>query len=128
MTELGQPAGKTYIQCWTNILRNNGRSIVPHHHADGHTWAGDDLQQYSYLSGNICIQTFGTNTYYQNPFLDRQIAPLPNNNGEMIFFPSFILHWTDANTESLPRITISFDIVTEEFYKRVDGTNYRELT
>lgn len=128
MTELNQPIGKTYIQCWTNILRDNGRKIVPHHHADGHSWGSYDLQQYSYLSGNICIQTFGTNTYYQNPFLDKQIIPLPNKNGEMIFFPSFIMHWTDVNKESVPRITISFDIITEEFYNQIDGSNYRELT
>lgn len=127
MALLGKQPDKVYIQCWVNIIRNNGRRIVPHHHADGHSSDVDAPQEYSYLSGNLCIQTVDTNTWFQNPFLDKKVIPIPNNDAEMIFFPSFVTHWTDVNKSDMPRITISFDLVTEEFYNRIDNKNYRML-
>lgn len=127
MREIGQEPEKTYIQCWANILNDPKRCIVPHHHADGHS--GSNVPQvYSYLSGNLCVETYNTNTYFRNPFLDKDVLPIPNVNGEMILFPSFIVHWTDYNQNPQPRITISFDIIKEEYYKMIDGSNYRELT
>jgi hypothetical protein len=38
------------------------------------------------------------------------------------------MHWTDPNESDIPRITISFDIITKEFYNLIDGRNYRRLT
>ncbi len=127
MKQLGKEPDKVYIQCWVNVIRNNGRKIVPHHHADGHSKTINAPQEYSYLSGNLCIQTVDTNTWFQNPFLDKMHINIPNNDGEMIFFPSFITHWTDVNLSEKPRITISFDLITEEFYKLIDNENYRLL-
>ncbi len=124
---LGKEPDKVYIQCWVNILRNNGRSIVPHHHADGHSSDKNAPQEYSYLSGNLCIQTENTNTWFRNPFLDKNYKSIPNKDGEMIFFPSFLVHCTDVNLSQRPRITISFDLITEEFYNLINGTNYRLL-
>lgn len=137
MAEIGREPEKTYIQCWANILNDPKRCIIPHHHADGHATdirrirlgeAKGVPQKYSYLSGNLCVETYNTNTYFRNPFLDREFVPIKNVNGEMIMFPSFITHWTDYNQNPQPRITISFDIIKEEFYKLIDGKNYRELT
>jgi alpha-N-acetylglucosamine transferase len=127
MREIGRQPEKTYIQCWANILNDPTRCIVPHHHADGHS-GGNVSQSYSYLSGNLCVETYNTNTYFRNPFLDKDVLPIPNVDGELIMFPSFIVHWTDYNQDLEPRITISFDIIKEEFYKQIDGKNYRELT
>jgi hypothetical protein len=124
---IGAPKQKVYIQCWVNILRNNGRRIVPHHHADGHSSTVNAPQEYSYLSGNLCIQTRNTSTWFQSPFLNQHVTPIPNIDGEMILFPSWMVHWTDTNQSDEPRITISFDIITEDFYKLIDGVNYREL-
>ncbi len=124
---LNHPPEKVYIQCWANIIRNNGRRIVPHHHADGHSSTVDAPQEYSYLSGNLCIQTVETNTWFRNPFLDKKASAIPNIDGEMIFFPSFITHWTDINRSEKPRITVSFDLITEEFYNQIDNKNYRLL-
>lgn len=130
MNELGLDQGETYIQCWVNIIRNNGRFIYPHNHADGHSGnkTVDNAQVYSYLSGNLCVQTNNTCTYFRSPFLNKQIIALPNKDGEMIFFPSYVMHWTDPNESDIPRITISFDIITKEFYNLIDGRNYRRLT
>lgn len=127
MNQLGYEPEKVYIQCWVNIIRNDGRSIVPHHHADGHSSTKDAPQDYSYLSGNLCIQTENTSTWFRNPFLDKMCAPIQNIDGELILFPSFVVHWTDKNLSDKPRVTISFDLITEEFYNIVDGKNYREL-
>lgn len=127
MIQLGQQPEKVYIQCWVNILRNDGRKIVPHHHADGHSITKDAPQEYSYLSGNLCIQTENTSTWFTNPFLDKMYIPVPNIDGEMIFFPSYIVHQTDINRSPNPRITVSFDLITEEFYNLIDGKNYRLL-
>lgn len=124
---LNHPPEKVYIQCWVNIIRNNGRRIIPHHHADGHSSTVDAPQEYSYLSGNLCIQTVETNTWFRNPFLNKKASAIKNIDGEMIFFPSFITHWTDVNKSEKPRITISFDLVTEEFYNQIDNKNYRLL-
>jgi hypothetical protein len=127
MKDIGREPEKTYIQCWANILNDPKRCIVPHHHADGHA-GGNVPQFYSYLSGNLCVETHNTHTYFRNPFLDRDVLPIPNVNTEMIMFPSFVVHWTDYNISPQPRITISFDIIKEELYKQIDGKNYRELT
>lgn len=127
MSLLGAEPERVYIQCWVNIIRNNGRRIVPHHHADGHSSDKDAPQEYSYLSGNLCIQTVDTSTWFQNPFLDKKVIPIPNNDGEMIFFPSFVTHWTDVNKSDIPRITISFDLITQDFYNKINNHNYRLL-
>ncbi len=127
MKLLGKDSEKVYIQCWVNIIRDNNRIIVPHHHADGHSSDKEAPQEYSYLSGNLCIQTTNTNTWFRNPFLDKKCIPIPNIDGEMIFFPSFLVHWTDVNLSEKPRITISFDLITEQFFNLIDGKNYRLL-
>jgi len=127
MTEIGREPEKTYIQCWANILDQPDRCIVPHHHSDGHA-IGNAPQKYSYLSGNLCIETYNTSTYFRNPFLDRDYIGIPNVDSEMIMFPSFVNHWSDYNKNPQPRITISFDIIKEELYEQIDGKNYRELT
>ena len=64
MREIGREPEKTYIQCWANILNDPKRCIVPHHHADGHA-VGNAPQSYSYLSGNICVETYNTHTYFR---------------------------------------------------------------
>jgi len=127
MNDMDIPTQKVYVQCWANIIRNDGRRIVPHHHADGHSNDPNVSQEYAYLSGNICVQTKDTNTYFQSPFLSKQVITAPNFNGELIVFPSFLTHWTDTNTSDTERVTISFDLITEEFYNIIDGKNYREL-
>jgi ribosomal protein S18 len=124
---IGAPEEKVYIQCWINIIRNNGRRIVPHHHADGHSSDNNAPQEYSYLSGNLCVQTKNTSTWFRSPFLDKHVCPIKNINGEMILFPSWLVHWTDVNESEEPRITVSFDIIKEEFYNLIDGHNYIEL-
>jgi hypothetical protein len=119
-----EPDNPVYIQCWANVIRNNGRRITPHNHAGAHA---DAPHEYSNVSGNICIHAENTNTYYENPFLKYNAIPIKNEIGELVMFPSFITHWTDTNESENPRISIAFDIITQEVYDMIDNHNYRPL-
>ena len=115
-----------YVQCWVNIINNDGRNITRHHHANAH---GEAPAEYSYISGNVSLQTENTSTFFAHPISQTNIyRGIPNINGELILFPSFMVHWTSKNLSDMPRITISFDIITEEVYSMVENTNYRLLT
>ena len=126
MYDLGLiPEEKIYIQCWANILYNDGRRIEEHNHSNAH--AGAPLE-YSYVSGNLSVQTKNTNTYFCHPLFPRNIRrAVPNNNSELILFPSFIMHSTDPCVTDIPRITIAFDLITEKIYNMIDNKNFREL-
>lgn len=120
----GNEPETVYIQCWANIIRNNGRRITPHNHAGAHSNAP---HEYSYLSGNLCVQVNGTKTYYENPFLRFNGLGIDNINGEMVIFPSHVIHSTDTNTTEIPRITIAFDLITQQVYDMIENYNYRLL-
>lgn len=124
MLEMGMPPEEVYIQCWANLVRNDGRHITPHHHADAH---GNISAEHSYLSGNICIQAEDTNTHYCNPFCQSQARSLPNYAGELIMFPSYLVHWADPNKSANPRLSIAFDLITKEVYNSTDNNNYLPL-
>jgi hypothetical protein len=123
---MGAQVQRVYANCWANIIRNDGRTISPHTHSDAHINAP---LEYSYVSGNICINAVDTKTYYANPFLPKQSYAIKNVPGELILFPSWALHWVDKNESSIPRISIAFDIVTEEVYNlpKALKNNFRKL-
>jgi hypothetical protein len=115
-----------YVQCWVNIINNDGRTITPHNHSSAQDTAP---AEYSYISGNISLQTENTSTFFAHPILSKRIyREIPNVDGELILFPSFVTHWTSPNLSDKPRITIAFDIITEEVYNMIENTNYRLLT
>jgi hypothetical protein len=114
-----------YIQCWVNILKNNGRIIQPHNHANAHC---DAPYEYSYVSGNISIRVENTSTFFAHPLFKDLVVDIPNKTGELIMFPSFMIHGSSENKSETPRITIAFDIITEEVYNMVDNHNFRLLT
>ncbi len=125
MESIGLIPEPVYIQCWANIIRNNGRIITPHNHANAHTNAPEE---YSYLSGNISIRTDNTATLFANPFLrTQQWIPVPNVDGELVSFPSFVVHWTTPNESEIPRVSISFDIITEHVYNMSTNNNFIKL-
>jgi hypothetical protein len=113
-----------YIQCWANILRNDGRRITPHSHASAH--AGID-PSYSYVSGNLTLRTNNTNTYYHNPFIHGDCIGINNIPGNIIVFPSYVIHHTDVNKSEQTRISIAFDIITKEVYELTKNQNFIEL-
>jgi hypothetical protein len=110
---LGVSKQKTYIQCWANILRKDNKAITDHSHSDGYA---DSPHEYAYVSGTMCLSNLNTSTDFRSPFLIKYFNNIKNHMGENILFPSWITHKSDANTAPIPRISIAYDIVTQEQY------------
>lgn len=116
-----------YVQCWMNIIKNDGKRIGKHNHCTGHTEADNVApEEYAYVSGNICLQAENTGTYYGSPFTSTNWR-VENSPGDMVLFPSFVWHWTDENTSENPRITLAFDIITPEVYNMTNSPNFKKL-
>ena len=90
-----------YIQCWYNVLRK-GEQIKKHKHT---SLSNEEC----FLSGNLCVNVDKTSTYYLPPFFEKQIQ-IKNKNNQIVFFPSWLEHYTDDVNNSFERITIGFDI------------------
>ena len=92
-----------FVQCWANVMRKGDR-IKPHAHMD------KNISSLHALSGHLCVKVDGsTNTYYGG-------EPVRNLNGEMAFFPSTMTHWTNTYFGDEERITVAFDIYSEEWF------------
>lgn len=126
---------KLWIHGWGNVIRNNGRNITHHSHAfyakqgiDGNFDLDQraSLEKYAYLSGHVCLSADNTNTHYKNPMIfgKRSIKNIP---GEMYFFPSYVVHFTDKNQSANPRISLAFDIIVEEVYNESDQRIFRRF-
>ena len=98
-----EPEKNYYVQCWFNVMRK-GEQIQKHQHARSNNY---------YLSGHICVNVEKTNTYYERPYYKETFASL-NEPGKVTLFPSWLPHWTDKVENDFERITIAFDIRTEE--------------
>jgi Putative 2OG-Fe(II) oxygenase len=129
MTAINCPAGPCYIRVWANVLKFK-QEITWHNHFDCVTGVNIDGPVFSHASGNICIKTFDTKTWFRSPFLGgvgqgsfgkghkfpNDVIGVDNIVGECLFFPSWVVHRTDENETTEPRITISFDIIPESIY------------
>jgi hypothetical protein len=113
--ELGLNQTVPYIQVWVNILKKDSRYFTKHHHAHP-ARIGDPTD--AYISGNISIRADNTNTYYYSPFIGGLKKPIKNIVGDSILFPSWVFHATDQNKSDKPRLSIAFDIITEEMYNK----------
>ncbi len=81
-----------------------GDTIKPHAHMDR------NISPLHALSGHLCVKVdSSTNTYYGG-------EPVCNVNGEMIFFPSTMTHWTNTYFGDSERITVAFDIFSKEWF------------
>jgi len=104
---------KLWIQMWCNIMREN-QSIEIHQH---------DATECAYLSGNLCLQSENTKTYYINPqtyFTHfKNYYSSNNKRGNLTIFPSTLPHYTDKVEGNKPRVTIAFDIIIKENKKKL---------
>jgi len=102
-----------WIQMWCNILRKE-QSIDIHQHDDS---------EFSYLSGNLCLQSNNTKTHYINPQnYFKKFEPeysSENKKGNLTIFPSAIPHCTDSVKDNDIRVTIAFDVLTENNTKKI---------
>tara|TARA_Y100000996_G_scaffold336236_1_gene272799 strand:+ start:296 stop:943 length:648 start_codon:yes stop_codon:yes gene_type:complete len=93
-----------YVQCWANVMRR-GEQIKSHSHG---------IDNYCYLSGNICVHTENTNTHYISPYYINEFSS-KNELGKITLFPSWLKHYTDEVNTDL-RVTIAFDIIQEKSF------------
>jgi hypothetical protein len=131
MTEIGHPiSGPCYIRAWANAFEHNNH-LVWHNHFEALA-TGDGAPIWSHVSGMACIQTFGTRTWFLSPFLGgvghdsfglgynypADCRGVENIVGDCFFFPSWVVHRTEPNNNpTQPRITVAYDIITEEIYQ-----------
>ena len=103
-----------YVQCWANVMRK-GDQIKAHKHE---SW--DGTSPVKHLCGHLSVQVDGsTSTYYDG-------SPILNKNGQMTFFPAHTFHWTDRYGNNSERITVAFDILSEEFYNEDIFDQYKK--
>ena len=119
---LGNPIFPAYIHGWANIIRT-GEQITPHNHAGAHVLA-DEL--YSYISGNFCVRADNTSTNYRSPYSHKIWKHVKNLAGDLVLFPSFIFHNTSVNQAIEPRLSLAFDIITEEVYNTLPD-NFKKI-
>ena len=97
-----------YVKCWVNVTRK-GDQIKPHQHAH------IDYKENNYLCGHFNAQVDGTtSTFYQ---LNDHVEKMKNISGNIIFFPSYVFHWTNLYNGNSQRITCAFDIKSKEFFE-----------
>ena len=106
--QLGLPHVLVYAQAWANVMRK-GEKIEAHRHGN------DPL---TYLSGHVCIKVDGTKTYYKKPYGGEDFAS-DNEVNKVTLFPSCIEHYTDRYEGDEERVTIAFDILTQQGYDNV---------
>ena len=141
MQSLGHPVGPVYIKMWANVLKFK-QEITWHNHYDCVTRLDNMDAVFPHISGNICVKTHNTKTWFRTPFLGGagqgsfkkgtrfpdDVVGIDNVIGECLFFPSWIIHRTDENETIEPRITISFDIIPESVYLvKSDNQIFRRL-
>lgn len=105
---------KLKINCWFNVLRK-GQKMKMHTHG-GHAW--------SYLSGNIHLDNYHTQTSYQ--FIDKFVS-LDNVKGGLAIFPNVISHETSEYKDDEPRVSIAFDLHIKDAQNLIEDVQYRDF-
>ena len=105
MTKMYLDKRDVYCQCWANVMRK-GEKIKPHRHSH---------DEWTYLSGHICIQTNDTSTYYIHPY-SREPFGSRNETNKITIFPSWMEHYTDRYRGGQQRITIAFDLYAKDAF------------
>jgi hypothetical protein len=103
------------IVCWYNILRDG--EIMKEHIHNG--------QDTSYLSGNIQMSSFDTQTHYRPP-MDNVGTILQGRPGNMVLFPSYIPHSVDHEYQG-ERISIAFDLYPTHLMDEGNWGDYKKF-
>jgi hypothetical protein len=104
LKELKYPRIKTYIHGWANVLRDGQWISLHHHMADAHT----------YISGTYYPTSAPTSLKLINPIRIDQTDVFPTTKGNLIMFPSYVPHESSVYKGEELRISIAFDLSTEE--------------
>ena len=102
---------EVWIQSWANVMRK-GESISEHIHASHeNTWLG----------GHVTISCDNTSTFYKAPvrLTEDQVYESKNIPGKLTLFPDCIPHWTNQHDGDHERISVAFDIITNDRYQQL---------
>ena len=88
------------FMCWFSIIRP-GEEIKIHKHG-----SGPDV----YLSGNLHLDDYDTETFYLSPYDEQNGHALPNQKGGLTLFPSYVSHGATKYEGDSLRVSIAFDL------------------
>ena len=109
---------KLFVKCWANVMRK-GEKIEPHTHSP---WMLDPKH---FVSGNLTVQTDGSTTTNYSSY---ECIPecIRNVEGVMHFFNGGTEHWTSRYNGEGERITVAFDVMSEEYYEEMASPDVRD--
>jgi len=94
-----------YMFSWANVV-HKGQPITQHGHG---------AQNFSYLSGNIHLDNYDTQTVYYCPVDEQVKVGFENVKGGHTFFPSYVLHSVPEHKQDNKRVSIAFDLFDHGF-------------
>jgi len=109
--ELKIKTEKCFVNSWANIA-HTGQKIEKHNHGATH---------YAYLSGNMHLDNYDTQTIYHNPFDHNVQYAVPNIEGGITLFPSYLYHSSTTHKEDNDRVSLAFDILVETISPKPEG-------
>lgn len=102
LAEMKYPRIKAYVHAWANVLRGD-QFISRHSHITGPE---------AYLAATYYLTTNNTSLYFENP-INMTAAGVATVAKRVVMFPSWLVHFSDKCEEGKMRISLAFDIVTE---------------
>lgn len=102
LAEMKLKRSKCWIHAWANILRD-GEFISEHCHSSTYN---------AYLSGCYYPHSSDANLMFRHPTQPTDILELQSSENVIVFFPSWIPHYSEITSSQ--RISIAFDLVSEE--------------
>ena len=104
------PYMELHAKCWYNVMKK-GQKVLPHFH---------DLGPFCYLGGHITVQCDDTYTGYMHPANQLNhpyVYESKNKVGKITLFPNHIPHFTNIHNGDKERVTIAFDLTTQNIAK-----------
>ena len=99
-----------HMYSWANVV-HPGQPITQHGHG---------AQNFSYLSGNIHLDNYATQTVYYCPVDEQVKVGFENVKGGLTFFPSYVLHSVPKHEENNKRVSIAFDLFDSSFAQALE--------
>lgn len=112
LANLNYPRRAVYVHGWANVLRK-GEWISKHTHMS---------HNQAYLAATYYLTSNKTSLYFENPlnpgsYESGEVASVATEARKLVFFPSWLPHWSDKVDDDKLRISVAFDIVTEDTMK-----------
>jgi hypothetical protein len=98
---------------WANVIRKD-QDFTVHDHG---------TTEYAYLSANMHLDDYQTETLYHCPFNENVVKSFNNIKGGLTFFPSYVKHGVTKHFENKERVSFALDL----YIKGTKQTNGNEI-